>query len=94
MALTVVVAYDITQDGRRARVAATLQVYGDRVQKSVFLCTLDKEQLDEMLARVAAIIDPATDSVYTFDQCANCWDRVRVLGQASVDEPALFWAVM
>lgn len=44
MALTVVAAYDVSEDRRRARVAAMLQMYGDRVQRSVFLLSLRAEQ--------------------------------------------------
>ena len=45
MALTVVIAYDISEDRRRARVAAVLQAYGDRVQRSVFIATLEPDRL-------------------------------------------------
>src|SRR5581483_10587436 len=41
VALTYMIAYDISEDNRRARVAATLQAYGDRIQRSVFVCTLE-----------------------------------------------------
>ena len=34
MALTYVVAHDISDDHRRSRVAAMLQAYGDRIQRS------------------------------------------------------------
>ena len=38
MALTYVIAYDISDDRRRSQVAAVLQAYGDRIQRSVFVC--------------------------------------------------------
>jgi hypothetical protein len=41
VALTVIIAYDISDDRRRSRVAANIQVWGDRVQRSVFLSTLE-----------------------------------------------------
>ncbi|NLI18441.1 MAG: CRISPR-associated endonuclease Cas2, partial [Actinomycetales bacterium] len=40
MALTMVVSYDVTRDDRRAKLAALLQTWGDRIQYSVFLLTL------------------------------------------------------
>jgi CRISPR-associated endonuclease Cas2 len=49
MALTHVIAYDISDDGRRARVAAVLQAHGDRVQRSVFVCTLEADILQVIL---------------------------------------------
>jgi CRISPR-associated protein Cas2 len=94
MALTHVIAYDISEDGRRARVAAILQAVGDRVQRSVFVCTLDAEALKELCDRVSQIINPHTDSLHVFRQCSTCWDAVRVYGQATVTDEPLYWAVL
>lgn len=94
MALTVVVAYDISDDQRRARVAATIQVWGNRIQRSVYLCTLDPAQLTDLSSRIAGIIDPDTDSVYAFRQCGACWDDVVVLGLATIDDDPYYWAVL
>jgi CRISPR-associated protein Cas2 len=77
VALTFVVAYDISEDRRRSRVAASVEQWGDRVQKSVFVVTLDTDQLADLLARVTEMIDTSTDSVYAFRQCAACWGHRR-----------------
>jgi CRISPR-associated protein Cas2 len=75
MALTYVIAYDISEDRRRAQVAATLQTYGDRIQRSsVFVCTLETSLLAQVRTRVSAIINPDTDSIYVFRQCAAGWE--------------------
>jgi CRISPR-associated protein Cas2 len=92
--MTVVVAYDISDDNRRARVAATLQQWGDRVQRSVFVCTIEPATLQEVLRHVGEIIEPDTDSVYAFHQCAPCWQAVDVLGQATVRDEPPYWAVL
>jgi CRISPR-associated protein Cas2 len=94
MALTHVIAYDISEDNRRARAAAVLQSYGDRIQKSVFIATLDNGVLEEIRDRLADIVNPRTDSVYVFRQCEACWSTVKVLGQASLAQTALYWAVL
>ena len=94
MALTHVIAYDISDDHRRARVAATLQAYGDRIQRSVFICSLAADLLAEVRSRVAAIINPDTDSIYLFRQCAACWETVGIHGQASATGEPLYWAVL
>lgn len=94
MALTVIAAYDVSNDDRRARVAALLQVWGDRIQYSVFLLTLTEEDLTELLARVRATINPNQDSFYVFRQCLNCWESHHAVGQADVRRDALYWAVM
>ena len=94
MALTHVIAYDISDDRRRARVAAVLQAYGDRIQRSVFVATIDTGQLNEVRERISQIINPDTDSVYVFRQCAACWEAVGIHGQATVNGEALYWAVL
>ena len=72
MALTYVIAYDISDDRRRSQVAAVLQAYGDRIQRSVFICTTEPELITEIRLRVAGTIKSETDSVYVFRQCATC----------------------
>lgn len=93
MALTHIIAYDISDDHRRARIAAILQTYGDRVQRSVFIATVEDTHLSEARRRIAEIINPDTDSIYIFRQCATCWDAVDVLGQATTAEKPLCWTV-
>jgi CRISPR-associated protein Cas2 len=94
VALTHVIAYDISEDRRRARVAAVLQTYGDRIQRSVFVCTLEADVLHEVRERISGIIEPRTDSVYVFRQCSSCWDAVGIHGQATVADEPLYWAVL
>jgi CRISPR-associated protein Cas2 len=94
VALTHVIAYNISHDRRRARVAAVLQAYGDRVQRSVFIATAGEDVLGEARDRISQIINPQTDSVYIFRQCAPCWEAVGIYGQATVSHEALYWAVL
>jgi CRISPR-associated protein Cas2 len=94
MALTYVIAYDISEDNRRARAAAILQAYGDRIQRSVFVCTLEQETLDELSSHLAGIINPRTDSLHVFRQCSACWQALSVYGQATVSDEPLYWAVL
>lgn len=94
MALTVIAAYDVSNDDRRARLAAMLQTWGDRIQYSVFLLTLTNEDLTELVTRVRATINPNQDSFFVFRQCRNCWESHQAEGQAGVRPDALYWAVM
>ena len=94
MALTLIAAYDVGDDGRRARLAATLQQHGDRLQYSVFLCTIDEVDLGELREEVARIINPDQDSFFFLRQCATCWDGLETLGQAHPKRPELYWAVL
>lgn len=94
MALTVLAMYDISDDDTRAKVAAVLQRWGDRVQLSVFVCTIPAEELDGMVEKVRSLIDPDHDSFYVVRQCGLCWADKVVLGQAHPPAPELFWAVL
>jgi CRISPR-associated protein Cas2 len=94
VALTYVIAYDISDDHRRARVAAILQSYGDRIQRSVFLATIDSGLLADARQRIDQIINPETDSVYVFRQCAACWDAAGIHGQATAHDEPLCWTVL
>jgi len=62
-----VVAYDVSSDPRRVRIAHTLQSYGDRVQYSVFLVDAKPSRMLRLQARLAALLDHATDSVLICD---------------------------
>ncbi|MCL2455406.1 MAG: CRISPR-associated endonuclease Cas2 [Micrococcales bacterium] len=94
MALTVLAAYDVSDDRSRSRVAATLQRWGDRIQYSLFVCTLEPADIDQMVSAVHAIIDHDADSFIVFRQCGTCWDRHVALGQGEPRKPTLYHAVM
>jgi CRISPR-associated protein Cas2 len=91
---TVLVTYDISRDTNRARVAATLQTWGDRIQRSVFICTLDPADFTDLVERVRAIIDTRTDAVHIAPLCGTCWTGITVLGQATLSPDRLYWAVL
>ncbi|MEZ5213030.1 CRISPR-associated endonuclease Cas2 [Gordonia sp. (in: high G+C Gram-positive bacteria)] len=57
------VAYDIVDDRRRARLARLLSAFGDRIQYSVFLIDLTSAKEVRLRARVVSEIDARVDSV-------------------------------
>lgn len=91
--MIVIAAYDVRRDDRRARLAALLQAYGDRVQRSVFVLSIEKQDLDELRARADSLIEHDEDSLYLFRQCSSCWTEVSCQGQATTTPPVLHWAV-
>jgi CRISPR-associated protein Cas2 len=91
VAVRVVVAYDITRDTARARVAAVLSMWGDRLQRSVFACTLDSDELDALMTRLRGLVDLETDVVQVFRQCALCDDDRVDIGQAHAPMPDPYW---
>ena len=93
MAVTVLACYDVRDNDRRAKVAARLQRDGDRIQFSVFLCSVSPDNLPALVADVSALIDPDEDSFLVLRQCGACWDGRAVVGQSQPPTPELFWAV-
>ncbi|WP_202863664.1 CRISPR-associated endonuclease Cas2 [Ornithinimicrobium avium] len=92
--MIVVAAYDVRADERRSRIAATLQAWGDRIQKSVFVLDISSEDLDELCSRIGAVMDPDEDSFYVFTQCGTCWSSTRCIGQANKPEQTLYWLAL
>jgi CRISPR-associated protein Cas2 len=77
------VIYDIVDTKKRSRIAKVCKGYGlYRVQKSVFLGTLNKNEIDEIAIRCEDIIDTEEDSVYIFPMCDEDFKKVKLLGQA------------
>jgi CRISPR-associated protein Cas2 len=77
------IIYDITDDKTRNRVAKACKDKGlYRVQKSAFLGTLNRNQIDELRIMCDDIIDPDKDSVYIFPMCEDDFKKVKLLGQA------------
>ena len=92
--MTILVCYDISRDASRARVAAYLQQWGDRIQRSVFVCVVAPEEMDEMVGRIEEMIDPDTDAVHLLPACVTCWSRLVVRGQADATPDKPYWAVL
>ncbi len=66
--MELLVAYDVATDtsaGRRRlrRVAQLCVGHGQRVQKSLFECSLTEAQLEELLYRLLKVIDEKFDSL-------------------------------
>ena len=77
------VIYDIADYKTRGRVAKTCKSKGlYRVQKSAFLGTLNRNQLDELKMMCEDLIDDDVDSVYIFPMCEDDFKKVKLLGQA------------
>jgi CRISPR-associated protein Cas2 len=57
------IAYDISDDVRRTKVAKKLESYGDRVQYSVFIVDARPAKLLRLRAQLTDLIDQGADSV-------------------------------
>jgi CRISPR-associated protein Cas2 len=77
------IIYDIKEDKKRTRIAKACKDKGlYRVQKSAFLGTLNRNQIDELKIMCEDIINPDEDSIYIFPMCEDDFKKVKLLGQA------------
>ncbi|MEA3436585.1 MAG: CRISPR-associated endonuclease Cas2 [Thermodesulfobacteriota bacterium] len=75
--------YDIVKTKTRTKIAKICKGYGlYRVQKSVFLGDLNRNEIDELSMQCRDIIDEGEDSVYIFPMCDEDFKKVKLLGQA------------
>jgi CRISPR-associated protein Cas2 len=77
------IIYDIAIDKTRNRISKACKDKGlYRVQKSAFLGTLNRNQIDELKIICEDIINQDKDSVYIFPMCEDDFKKVKLLGQA------------
>lgn len=77
------VLYDITKNKPRTKVAKKCKLAGlYRVQKSVFLGSLENNEKDTLELEVLELIDENTDSVYIFPMSKNELKQTSLMGQA------------
>jgi CRISPR-associated protein Cas2 len=83
--MELLVAYDIstvTLDGERRlrRVAMVCEAFGQRVQKSVFECSLSPARLEQLLHRAGKEMDLTEDSLRVYRLREPREQYLRVLG--------------
>lgn len=90
--MLILVTYDVnttdTAGKRRLRqVAKKCVAYGQRVQNSVFECTVDASQYKRLQAELKALIDPETDSLRFYTLGNNYHGKVEHFGAKQSYEP-------
>jgi CRISPR-associated protein Cas2 len=77
------VIYDIKKDKPRTKISKICKRAGlYRVQKSVFLGSLDENEKDTLELSVCELINEETDSIYIFPMSKNELRQTVLLGQA------------
>ncbi len=77
------VMYDITKDKARTKVIKVCKNVGlYRVQKSVFLGSLEENEFDELKLRLETLVDLESDSVYVFPMSQTNFKACGLIGQA------------
>ncbi len=80
----ILVAYDISNDRRRAKLHDALLNFGTPVQYSVFECLLDKAGEQAMRQAVRRVIRPRVDHVRYYRLCADCVALIETTGGREV----------
>jgi CRISPR-associated protein Cas2 len=82
-----IVAYDIADPRRLAKIAKIMKDYGNRVQKSIFEVSARGGIFNELRRRVEGIIVPEEDGVKYFPVCEKCSGTVEIIGQGIFIDP-------
>ena len=89
--MNVLISYDVSTEtaaGRRRlrKVAQACQDFGQRVQKSVFECSVSEAQFEEVIRRLVEIIEKTEDSLRVYRLIEPKEKYVQVYGlDGSVD---------
>ena len=86
-----IVSYDIPDTPRRTKIAKILDVFGDRVQYSVFECLIDKTLLNKMVSRLQGVVNEAEDSIRIYALCRDCEKIISILGQGEVSKEEKYY---
>ena len=86
-----VVAYDIADDRRRARVADLLLGFGDRVQYSVFEVDVSTRDLERLLASCEILITPPADRLRVWRLCGACQRATHAIGGCDIADRDVAW---
>ena len=84
--MDVIVSYDIGTDAPEGRkrlrqMAQVCKDFGQRVQLSVFECSIDEMGFDALLARLKRIIEPSKDSLRVYKLLGGRERALVVLGR-------------
>lgn len=79
--LRLVVAYDISSDRQRRKMAALLSDCLVRVQLSVFEGVVPDKVWRGVLSRALPLLDPDTDRLRVYHLCQTCGGRTDSYGQ-------------
>lgn len=77
-----VIAYDISSDRRRQKIAQLLEGYGNRVNYSVFECLLTIKEAEKLNSAISGLINPRKDKVMVYTICKSCMNKILTIPQS------------
>ena len=87
------VAYDITQPKRLARIARICEDYGVRVQYSIFECRLDENEFNDFWLKLLCEIKEDEDRLVAYKIDARCARDTLTAGVMVCSEKAVCYLV-
>ena len=82
-----IIAYDISENRRRSKIAKLMESLGFRVQGSVFEGWLTEAEFVVLKKKTEKIIQPDEDSVRIYKLCAVCCQKIVIIGQGRATNP-------
>lgn len=90
----VIIAYDIVDDSRRAKVADGLLDHIERVEYSVFDGWVGADELLELWEAARRLLRPAEDAAFALSLCTSCSELAGTIGRGQhPDLPGTSWLV-
>jgi CRISPR-associated endonuclease Cas2 len=65
--------------------------YGNRVEESVFECTLEAQLAAKMTDRIRKVVDTEEDKVLVYGLCETCAQKTLVIGPVERPQDAEFY---
>lgn len=84
--MLVVISYDIPDDKKRTKVNKIISNYGINVQKSVFECDINNEEINQLKNKIEKIINPDFDDLRIYLICNQCNNKVIIISQKSLND--------
>jgi CRISPR-associated protein Cas2 len=78
-----VISYDIATPKRLRKLAKCCELYGGRIEKSVFEMNLDETRFQRFWDEANSILDPTQDALVAYKVCAACEKDIRLGGTAT-----------
>jgi CRISPR-associated protein Cas2 len=91
--MLIVVAYDISDPKRLAKVAKTCEDFGVRVQYSIFECHLDHGGFNDLWLKLLELIDEGEDCLVAYRLDARCAKETETAGMMVCSEKAVCYLV-
>lgn len=87
------IAYDVSDDRRRTRVARVLEAHGERLQKSVFEARLNRREVRGVVEALEPLVNRHEDRVDFIPICRTDEGGRRSLGQRRARDTGQPWEV-